>query len=122
MIRSFADLQVFQKSYSLALEIFEETKSFPKEEKYSLTDQLRRSSRSIAANIAEGWGKRRFENVFKRHLTDAIGSVKETMVWMQFAKDFGYLREEKFRKLSRDCDEVDKMLFALLRNWRTFGR
>lgn len=73
-IRSYKDLRVYQLSYSLAMELFWLTKKFPKEELYSLTDQLRRASRSMAVNIVEGWAKRHYENVFKRHLLDSIGS------------------------------------------------
>ena len=87
MIKTVSDLEVFQLSYNFAMDIFRITRTFPKEERYSLTDQLIRSSRSISANIAEGWGKRIYENDFKRHLTYAIGSLEETKVWLLFAKD-----------------------------------
>ena len=80
MIQSFRDLNAYQLSFSLAEEIFHLSKKFSKEEHYSLTDQIRRSSRSIPANVAEGWAKRHFENVFKRHLVDSIGSCDETKV------------------------------------------
>jgi four helix bundle protein len=119
MIQSFRDLRVFQKSYALAMDIFEQTKRFPAEERFALTDQLRRSSRSISANIAEGWGKRRFENVFKKHLIDAVGSTKETRFWLECARDCGYLTEEVCNSLNERCDEVDKMLHVLHRNWRS---
>ncbi len=81
-VRSYEDLKVFQLSYKLATEIFWLTKDFPKEEIYSLTDQMRRSSRSIPVNIAEAWAKRKYENVFKRHLIDSVGSCDETKVWL----------------------------------------
>ena len=78
MIKSFFDLDVFKISYAFAMDIFTITRNFPKEEKYSLTDQLVRSSRSVSANIAEGWGRRVYENDFKKHLVYAMGSVEET--------------------------------------------
>jgi four helix bundle protein len=93
MIKTIADLDVYMLSYRLAMEIFEITRSFPKEEKYSLTDQIIRSSRSITANIAEGWGKRSYENEFKRHLIYAMGSMEETKVWLNFAKDCNYIEQ-----------------------------
>lgn len=77
-IKTFTDLQVYRSAHQLAMEVFELSKLFPKEEKYSLTDQIRRASRSVAVNIAEGWGKRAYENLFKRHLIDAIGSLEES--------------------------------------------
>lgn len=85
MITSYKDLKVYRLSYSLAMDVFQITKSFPKEELYSLTDQLRRASRSIAANIVEGWAKRHFVNIFKCHLLDAIGSCMEVKLWLDFA-------------------------------------
>ena len=81
-IKTFRDLEVYELSRKLALKIFILSKKFPPEEKYSLTDQVRRSSRSIAANIAEAWGKRIYEDGFKRHLIDALGSLEETKSWL----------------------------------------
>jgi len=80
-INSFKDLIVYQKAYKLAMEIFEITKSFPKEEKYSLTDQIRRSSRSVTSCIAESWAKRRYVKSFINKLTDSLGEENETEVW-----------------------------------------
>jgi four helix bundle protein len=94
-IRSYRDLQVYQYSYSLAMEVFHLTKTFPKEEMYSLIDQLRRSSRSVAANIVEGWAKRHYENVFKRHLLDSIGSCDETKLWLDIALDCRYITSQE---------------------------
>jgi len=78
VIRSIKDLRVYKRAYELTMEIFAITKRFPKEETYSLTDQVRRSSRSVAINIREGFAKRKYEQVFKRHLNDALGSSEET--------------------------------------------
>jgi four helix bundle protein len=83
----YRDLKVYQLAYQLALEIHEITKSFPKEEKYSLTDQIRRSSRSIPTNLAEAWKKRRYEKAFISKLIDCAGEAGETEVWLDFSKD-----------------------------------
>ena len=90
-MKGHRDLRVFQLSYSLAMEIFNLTKSFPKEELYSLTDQIRRSSRSVAVNIAEGFRKRQYSKVFLNKLSDSDGEATETQVWLDFALDCGYL-------------------------------
>lgn len=84
MIKSFRDLEVHELSYDLAMEIFFLKRSFPKEELYSLTSQIIRSSRSISSNIVEGWAKRIYENKFKLHLIDALGSTAETQNWSPF--------------------------------------
>ena len=120
MIQSYKDLQVFQLSYELAMELFWSTKKFPKEELYSLTDQIRRSSRSVTANIVEGWSKRRYENVFKRHLLDAIGSLDETKVWLCFAADCKYLTGDEHQTLTGRYEELGKMLYRLFENWKTY--
>src|SRR5512142_1823724 len=90
---SFRDLIVYRKARELSLEIFRLTKRFPKEEMYSLTDQIRRSSRSIGAQIAEAWAKRRYEKHFVSKLTDAEGEQQETQHWLETAGDCGYLAE-----------------------------
>lgn len=120
MIQSYKDLQVFRLSYELAMEVFRLTKKFPKEELYSLTDQVRRSSRSVTANIVEGWSKRRYENVFKRHLLDAIGSSDETKVWLAFAADCKYITSDERQTLTGRFDELGKMLHRLFENWKTY--
>lgn len=122
MIQSYKDLKVFQLSYSLAMELFWATKSFPKEELYSLTDQVRRASRSISANIVEGWAKRHYENVFKRHLLDAIGSCDETKLWLDFARDCMYIENARHKELAAGYEEVGKMLHGLFENWQKFGK
>lgn len=112
--RGYRDLKVYQLAYQLALEIHNITKSFPKEEKYSLTDQIRRSSRSIPANLAEAWKKRRYEKAFISKLIDCAGEAGETEVWLDFAKDFGYLSESKHQELMSKYDEVNRMLFGMV--------
>ena len=118
-ITKFTDLAVYEISEDVAMEIFEITKSFPKEEKYSLTDQIRRSSRSVAANIAEGWGKRNYENLFKRHLIDATGSLEETKSWLRFSKNCNYISEDQFDSLWTSLDQLGGKLFNLHRNWKS---
>ncbi len=120
MIKSYKDLKVYQQSYKLAMDIFWLTKNFPKEELYSLTDQIRRASRSISANIVEGWAKRKYENVFRRHLIDSIGSCNETKLWLDFSHDCKYISEEEHITLLNNCDEVGKMLHGLHDNWKNF--
>jgi len=93
-IESFKDLIVYQKAYMLAMEIFELSCGFPKEEKYSLTDQIRRSSRSVAANLAEAWAKRRYEKTFLSKLSDSFGEELETEVWLDYSKDCGYIQKD----------------------------
>jgi four helix bundle protein len=120
MIRSVADLEIFKISYAVAMDIFLLTRNFPKEERYSLTDQIVRSSRSIAANIAEGWGKRVYENEFKRHLTYSLGSLEETKAWLLFAKDCGYLKLETYNDLYTKCISIGSMIYKLSEKWKTF--
>ena len=119
-IQSYKDLKVYSLSYSLAMEVFNISISFPKEEMYSLTAQIRDSSRSVPSNLAEGWAKRRYANVFKRHIIDAIGSACETKDWLDFALDSKYIKSDIHSNLFNNYEEVGKMLNGLLENWKTF--
>lgn len=112
--RGFKDLKVYQLSFQLSLEIFELTKNFPKEEKYSLVDQIRRSSRSVCANIAEAWYKRRYPKSFISKLVDSAGEAGETEVWIDFAFEHHYLNEKQKSKLSDRYSEVGKMLNSMI--------
>ncbi len=112
--RGFRDLKVFQLSYQLALDVFEETKGFPKEEKYSLVDQIRRSSRSVPANIAEAWYKRRYPKSFVSKLVDSAAEAGETEVWIEFSHDHGYLPVEKKVNLLDKYSDVNKMLNSMI--------
>jgi four helix bundle protein len=96
------------------MEIFEITKTFPKEEKYSLIDQIRRSSRSIPSNIAESWAKRIYSKVFVNKLTDALGEEHETEVWLDFSRDCGYITPEIHEILIGKYDEVRRMLISMI--------
>ena len=105
-IRHFRELEVYQLAMETAMKIFEESKFFPNEEKYSLTDQMRRSSRSVCANIAEGWRKRRYPNAFVSKLSDADSEAAETQVWLEFALKCGYLKQNLFDELSKAYDHI----------------
>lgn len=120
MIKTIFDLDVFKLSHSIAMDIFYKAKAFPKEEKYSLTDQVIRFSRSVSANIAEEWGKRIYENEFKKHLVYAIGSLEETKVWLLFAKDCQYITEEIYSDFCKKNNEAGAKLFKLYESWKTF--
>mgnify|MGYP001791634500 CR=1 FL=1 len=113
-IESFKDLIVYQKAYKLAMEIFDISKSFPKEEKYSLTDQIRRSSRSVTSCIAESWAKRRYEKSFINKLTDSLGEENETEAWLDYSKDCKYIQIETHERLLSEYDEVRKMLISMI--------
>ena len=114
IVKTYKDLNVYQQSYQLAIQIFEITKNFPKEEMYSLTDQIRRSSRSIPVNIVEGWAKRKYENVFLRHLNDSNGSCEETKIWLDFSKDCQYIGINEYNKLMIQYNEIGAMLNSCL--------
>ena len=115
-IGSFKELIVYQKAYKLAMEIFEITRTFPKEEKYSLTDQIRRSSRSVTSCLAESWAKRRYEKAFINKLTDSLGEENETETWLDFSKDCNYLKIETHTELMNGYNEVRKMLISMINN------
>ena len=108
------DLKVYQLAYKLAMEIFNESKSFPKEERYSLTDQIRRSSRSVATNIAEAFRKRRYPSMFLNKLTDLDAEATETQVWLDFARDCGYLNEDRHKNLMAGYVEIGRMLGSMM--------
>ena len=100
----------------MAMEIFEISKNFAKEEKYSLTDQIRRSSRSVTACIAESWAKRRYEKAFINKLTDSLGEEFETENWLDYSKDCKYIQEETNERILSEYDEVRKMLISMINN------
>jgi four helix bundle protein len=115
-IESFKDLIVYQKAYKLAMDIFEISKGFPKDEKYSLTDQVRRSSRSVTTNIAEAWARRRYEKSFINKLTDSLGEENETEVWLDYSRDCKYFNSEIHNRLSSEYKEVRKILISMINN------
>ena len=113
-------LKVYHLSYQLAMEIFHLTKNFPKEEIYSLTDQIRRSSRSIPTNIAEAYRKRIYPKNFISKLSDADGETSETQVWLEFSRDCGCISAEKCNELLIRYEEVGKMLGGMMANPERF--
>jgi four helix bundle protein len=121
MLRGHRDLKVFQLAYALAMEIFHITKPFPRDEIYSLTNQIRRSSRSVAANLAEGFRKRRYPNMLVSKLTDCDGEATETQVWLDFALDCGYLSKSDHDRLTAGYEEVGRMLSGMMANPQKFA-
>ena len=117
----FQDLLAYQKSFSLAMRIFEMTKSFPKEEMYSLTDQIRRSSRSVPANIAEAYRKRVYPKSFHSKLTDFDAENSETQVWLEFAFKCNYINEAVYNELLNESNEVGKLINYMILNPQKFG-
>jgi len=105
---------VYQLAFDLAMQVFTESKRFPVDERYSLTDQIRRSSRSVAGNIAEGFRKRRYRNMFVSKLADADAEATETQVWLDFAHGCGYLPSERHAELVASYEEIGKMLGTMM--------
>jgi four helix bundle protein len=115
-VNSAKDLVVYKKAYNVAMEIFSLTKQFPREETYGLTDQVRRSSRSVAMNLREAWAKRRYEAHFVSKLTDCDGENAETETSLDFALDCGYITQESHKNLIHQNREVGKMLGSMIKN------
>ena len=115
-VSSFKELIVHKKAHELAMEIFQISKKFPHEERYSLTDQVRRSSRSVTACIAESWAKRIYEKVFVNKLTDSLGEEYETEEWIDYAFDCNYIDSDQRSTLLSGYDEVRKMLISMINN------
>ncbi|MDQ7918355.1 four helix bundle protein [Mesonia sp. MT50] len=117
----FQDLLAYQKSISLAMEIFEVSKSFPKSETYSLTDQIRRSSRSVSANLAEAYRKRVYPKHFLSKLTDCDAENSETQVWIEFSFLCHYIDKKTHTELTHRSEEVGKLINFMIRNPTKFG-
>lgn len=113
-IRHFNDLVVWQKAFELGRQVFKLSKDWPREEKYALTDQARRSSRSVSANIAEAWGKRRYEAHFVSKLSDSDTELLETENWLMFARDHGYLASTDFDAVYVLMREIGRMLGSIM--------
>ena len=120
MLKGHRDLKVYQLAYELAMKIFEESKLFPKEERYSLTDQIRRSSRSVAANIGEGFRKRQYPKMFLSKLADADGEATETQIWLDFAFDCSYLAKKVYDSLILGYEEIGRMLGGMMASSEKF--
>ena len=121
-IGSFRELIVYQKAYKLAMEIFEISKMFPKEERFSLTDQIRRSSRGVTGAIAEGWAKKRYIKMFVLKLTDSLGEEFETEQWLDYCRDCKYITLGIHDRLMREYEEVRRMLISMMNNPEKFCR
>ena len=115
-IRHFRDLEVYQRSFALVIDIFQISKKFPTEERYSLIDQIRRSSRSVCTNLAEAWRKRRYVAVFKNKLTDAMQEASETQSWLEICLACDYIDAERFKKMDDEYEEILSMLNSMERN------
>ena len=115
-IRHFRELDVYKKAKEIALEIYELSKKFPTEEKYSLTDQIRRSSRSVCANLAEAWRKRRYEAAFIAKLSDCEAECSETQVWLEFCLEHRYIDQKQFVLIDEKCEHVLSMLVKTASN------
>lgn len=114
LVRVHTDLEVYQKAFAAQRDIFELSKSFPRGEIYSLTSQIRRSSRSVCANLAEAWRKRRYEKMFISKLSDADGEAAETQVWLEIALDCGYIQREDAVALYHTYDEIVSTLVGMM--------
>jgi four helix bundle protein len=119
-VTGFGDLKVYRLSRQLSWEIFQLTKTFPHEERYSLTDQIRRSSRSVGAQVAEAWARRKYEKHFVSKLTDAHGELLETTHWIEVAKDCCYLSEDQTKHLLTLYAHLEKMLNAMITKSSSF--
>src|SRR5436309_5972922 len=120
-VKHFKDLEVYKRQRNLAKEVFALSKQFPKEELYSLTDQLRRASRSIGAQIAEAWAKRLYPKHFVSKLTDADGEQMETQHWLIEAADCGYIQEADSTRLMAYCQEIGRMIGSMIRKAESFA-
>ena len=118
-VRSFEDLDVYRRSYKLALEIHKASLNFPKIEQYALADQIRRASKSVCANIAEGFARQRSSSAdFHRFVVLALGSCDEMRVWLTFCLDLGYLTESDAKRMKGEYAEIARMLHGLMKSWK----
>ncbi|MEZ0388687.1 MAG: four helix bundle protein [Verrucomicrobium sp.] len=120
LVKSYRDLELYRRCFRFQQSIFKLTTRFPAEEKYSLTDQVRRSSRSVGANVAEAWSKRRYVAHFLSKLTDADGELQETMHWLRTAYACKYLIKADCEALAAECRELGRMLGAMIANHHRF--
>lgn len=115
-IRHFRDLEVYRRAFDAAMRIFQITKEFPPEEKYSLVDQIRRASRSVCSNIAEGWRKRKYKAVFQNKLTDSMQEASETQCWLEFSLTCNYIDQNLFSEFDNEYEEIILMLNSMEKN------
>jgi four helix bundle protein len=119
-LKHFRDLDVYQKAFRAAMRIYEITKSFPADEKYSLVDQIRRSSRAVCSNLAEAWRKRKYEAVFKNKLTDSMQEASETQSWLEFSSACKYIEKRVFEELDAEYEGIISMINAMEKNAQKF--
>ena len=112
-IRTVRDLKVYKAAFCCAMEIFEISKTFPSDEKYSLTDQIRRSSRSVCSNLSEAWRKRKYKKVFINKLSDSMQEAAETQTWLEFCLSCNYIPEDGFKRLDSEYEKIIGMLNAM---------
>lgn len=117
----FRELIAYKKGFSLLMEIFELSKDFPKEEIYSLTSQMRRSSRSVCSSIGEAYKKRQYPNHFVSKLSDAAMENSETQVWLDVALGCKYISEERYKLLDESCEEISRLLTYMINNPKKFS-
>ena len=116
LVKTYKDLEVYQMAFDGAMKIYEITKEFPKEEKYSMTDQIRRSSRSVCANLGESWRKRRYKLSFVSKLSDSETEAAETQIWLEFALHCGYIGENQHHDLNALYDNVIGKIIRMIDN------
>lgn len=119
-IKHFRELVAYKRAFDAAMKIFHITKLFPVEERYSLVDQIRRSSRSVCANLAEGWRKRRYEAVFKNKITDSMQEASETQCWLEFSFNCRYINQDIFADLDDEYEQIIAMLNSMEMNSEKF--
>ena len=113
---------MYKRSFKLAMDICWMSRKFPKEEIFALTSQLIRSSRSVSANIVEGWANRQYENVFRQRLIHALGSISETENWLLFAKEYNYTDQKVLDQFADELDQEGKVINKLHQNWKSYGK
>ncbi len=119
-ILDYSDLEVYKLAFRVAMDIFKKSENWPIEERYSLTDQIRRSSRSVCGNIGEAWRKRRYSLHFVSKLSDSDSEAAETVVWLNFANECGYLDESFYLELIEKYDHICRMLTNMMKNSKSW--
>jgi four helix bundle protein len=119
-IKHFRNLDVYRLAFECAMKIFEITKTFPVEERYSMVDQIRRSSRSVCSNLAEGWRKRSYEAVFRNKLTDSMQEASETQCWLEFATACSYITINQFNEMDKNYERIIAMLNGMEKQAKKF--
>ena len=118
-VRSFEDLEVYRRAYKVALELHKSSLNFPKHEQYALADQIRRASKSVCANLAEGFARQRSSSAdFHRFIVLALGSSDEMKVWLSFCSDLDYVSVEDVKRLKAEYSEIARMLHGLMSSWK----